>query len=69
MSEDSDDTKDSIVVPIRLPRDLVDFLDTAKEEMCNTRAGTIRLALSQFRKAHEAREAATASREADTVAA
>lgn len=58
------DAEETVVISTRLPRELVEFLDSAKEDLCNSRVGVIRLAVTQFRKSYEAAAVAAKSRAA-----
>lgn len=44
-------------ITVRIPADLAQFVNDQAAAMCNTKAGVIRYALSQFRQALESSEA------------
>lgn len=50
-------------ITIRIPGDLAEFVNRQADAMCNTRAGVIRFALTQLRRAVEAEEGATSKSE------
>lgn len=51
---------ETVSVTIKLPQDLVEFIDSVAKEQCNKRSGIVRLALTNFRKATQADEAGAA---------
>ena len=55
---------ETVSVTIKLPQDLVEFIDSVAVDQCNKRSGIVRLALTNFRKATQAAEEAQAQQEA-----
>ena len=52
-----------VSITVKIPQDLVHFIDSVALEHCNKRSGIVRLALTHFRKATEEAEGHEAAAE------